>query len=99
MSKRQAEIPGTERETDAELDVVVDRILDARARRLSGKQDEDEAVSELRSVMRQKELTLYTYFDGEDRYDVELEAVDDRVSVRRAKSITAGNGAADDLAA
>ncbi len=97
--KRQTEIPGTEREANPTLDPIVERLLNARERRMNAKQDEDEATAELGPEMMAQGLSSYAYFDGEDRYDVTLESLDDKIRVKKAKSITSANGAADELAA
>lgn len=82
--KTQTEVPGTERESDPELDSAAADVYELTAKRQKAHDREKGARGRLLELMKAKKVKTYVYEDGEERYDVEhLET--EKVSVKKAK--------------
>jgi hypothetical protein len=84
MARKQAEIPGTERERDEELDAAAADVYELTAERLAAHEREKLARTKLIETMQRKSVSEYLYEDGQERYQVTLTETE-RVSVRKAK--------------
>ena len=84
-TKKQTEVPGTERETDPELDAASADVYELTAKRLAAHAEEKLARAKLADVMRKKERDAYTYVDGEETYNVKRTETE-KVSVKKATS-------------
>ncbi len=83
--KKQAEIPGTERESDPELDAAAADVYEICAERLESQEREKAARTKLLDLMKAKHIVVYVYEDGEDRFDVTRQETE-KVSVKKAKN-------------
>jgi hypothetical protein len=83
--KKQTEVPGTERESDPEIDAAAADVYELTAERLDIQEREKGARAKLLDLMTKKNLEIYVYEDGEERYDVRRKETI-KVSVKKAKN-------------
>ncbi len=84
MARRQKEIPGTERESDPELDAAAADVYELTTERLEVHERERGARGKLLELMKSKKVDTYVYQDGEERFDV-TRSESEKVSVKKAK--------------
>lgn len=87
MARKQKEIPGTERESDEEIDAAAADVYEFTADRLRIQEQEGLARNKLLDLMKRKNVTDYLYVDGEQRFTVARRG-SERVSVKKAKAAT-----------
>lgn len=88
--KNQGEIPGTERESDPELDAAVQDVYTLTSKRTRAAEKEKLAREKLEALMREKSISAYVYIDGDLRLNVKIKR-SEKVSVKKAK-LLAGQG-------
>ena len=89
---KQLQIPGTERDSNPEIDAAAGALLNLQNSRYNLLQQEETAREELRAVMRKHKKKSYLYVSedlGEDgkakRYDVSVEASEPKATIRKHK--------------
>lgn len=84
MGRRQLQIAGTERETDAELDEIAGPYVAALYQRMDLQKQESQLLAQLRERMIQKKLPLYVFYDEDDNgFDITAEPGEVKVKVKR----------------
>lgn len=83
-AKKQSEIPGTERETDPEIDAAAQDVYELTQQRIELQKKEAAARDVLLDRMKSKGIEHYAYIDGDERYDVKR-SERESVSVRLKK--------------
>ncbi len=84
-AKKQQEIPGAERESNAEVDALVATLRKHRSKRMDEQKREETAMIALRDKMVEQGLLTYDWWDGEERYVAELKQKDARISLKKAE--------------
>jgi len=84
MAKKQQEIPGTQRDTVAELDEIIAPYVEALYARQELQTQELELKAQLDERMVSMRKKSYVYFDGEFEFTVKLESKN-KVTVKRKK--------------
>ncbi len=84
--KKQLEIVGTERQTNAEVEAAADTYREARDARMAAAKLEAEAHDKLVAIMGAYDLKVYEYPDDEGRDLVVKAKSKTKVSVRLAKA-------------
>jgi len=69
--RKQTQIPGTERETDEELDAAIEKLQSARVKRTKAKDQVDTATAELVDLMGSKGVTEYVAAELEAKVSIE----------------------------
>jgi hypothetical protein len=86
--KKQLEIAGAERQTDAELDECVERLASIRYERMRLQGEEGEAAEELVERLQEKGLTQYVYEDGDVKITAKLkQSSNSKIALKREELI------------
>lgn len=64
-SRKQTEIPGTEREVDEEIEDAIGKLQKAKARRTKAKADVDDTTDALAALLESKSIEAYVSIEHE----------------------------------
>mgnify|MGYP000482207309 CR=1 FL=1 len=91
-TKKQTEIPGTERKGVPEIEAAADELREARAELKAATKARDAKAAALIAAMREHQVTKYVFEDGDDETVVDLEQLD-KVKVRTRSKAPPAQGA------
>lgn len=93
-TKKQQEIPGTERTGVPDIEAAADELRKARAELKSATKARDAKAAALIASMREHNVTKYVFEDGEDETVIDLEQLDKvKMRTRNKNALPASAGA------